>query len=364
MVNQTLYFILFAVILLLPHSPLEITPLWQGVFYLLLLSGLKLQSYLANRYQIPFIDDLAKLEILAFIYFTTSTFASFWQAATVSTALYLIALYIYHPNKDPIKTAIPPLLSFVVLAILLDLNSLIPMPILVITIVLFATLCLPFILLKTWDCKPLILPDIEAFCDHAGFKHGGIYQWNIASHQLTAGIVGIFSKTRFLLLSPALVKKMPIQNLKAVVAHEICHSQKFHLVLLPIILAAGLIPLLYFEIHGTLAAAFLLVFLGLYFRIVYGFYSRLFERQADLYVVTLKIPIEDMTGALNLIAWNSGNLHQPCWHHYSLSERIEFLRRVSDTPHLAESFNQKVNLYIFAFFILLFAILVFFEVNR
>ena len=363
MVNQTFYFILFAIILLTPHAPPEIAFFWQITSYLVLLCVLKLEAYLANRYQLSFMDDLAQLEILTFIYLTVGTFALFWQAAIVATVLYLVALCIYYPNKDPIKASIPLLLSFVILSILLELNGLVPAPILVIAIVLFCILFLPIILLKTWGCTPLIMRDIESLCEHARFKHGGIYQWNIASHQLTAGIIGIFPKTRFLLLSPNLVKKMPIQNLKAVIAHEICHSQKFHLVLLPIILSAGLVPLLYFEIHDSVTAIFMLIFFGLYFRIVYGFYSRLFERQADLYGLALRIPLEDMMEALNIIAWNSGNLHTPCWHHYSLFERIEFLRRVSNSPHLAESFNQKVKLHIFAFFILLFAILIFFEVN-
>ena len=132
-------------------------------------------------------------------------------------------------------------------------------------------------------------------------------------------------------------------------AHEIGHSKHKHLfffalVLLGMIFATSVTdflepyvpyPILFFMIY-TLSVA-------VYFRIVFGFFSRLFERQADLYGIELGLPPAAMIEALHLIGVFTGNSHHiPNWHHFSIAERIAFLQAVEKNPALIQQHTRKV----------------------
>jgi cytochrome c-type biogenesis protein CcmH/NrfG len=64
----------------------------------------------------------------------------------------------------------------------------------------------------------------------------------------------------------------------------------------------------------------------IYFRYIFGYFMRNFERQADAFVFTLFNSSLPLVTTLQKIAMTSGQpANKPNWHHYSISERIHFL---------------------------------------
>ena len=87
----------------------------------------------------------------------------------------------------------------------------------------------------------------------------------------------------------------------------------------------------------------------------------MFERQADLHVYHLGLDPKYMIEALDMVAKASGNTHRiPCWHHYSIQERIDFLYETIKNPSLIKkhhAFVKKACVLYFIILILLFLII-------
>lgn len=243
------------------------------------------------------------------------------------------------------------------------LNPYMAIPLSLLVLFALATFVPPF-LIALWKCPPLaegpLKTDLEALCQRARFSHGGFKTWPVLDHAITAGIVGVFGKYRSILLTQGLLNALSPQAILAVVAHEIGHSQRKHLLFLPLILAAGMLPLFILPLDTPLPFLFFLLFLAAYFRFIFGFYLRLFERQADLHGLALGIPLESMIEALDTVGTRTRTHTTPSWHHYSISERITYLTSVLHNPTLATLHHRKVRLFLFLFFgALMFVILVF-----
>lgn len=222
---------------------------------------------------------------------------------------------------------------------------------------------LPKAIVSLWQCKPIESPELskrlQALCERAGFHHGGMLVWTTLSHAPTAAIIGLFPRYRYVMFTPRLLSISTPENLEAILAHEIGHSHYKHLLIYPLVILGGAIlggnlsyflyPL--FELWTTnsqlltilLFISFAL-FVGLYYRLVFGFFSRLFERQADLHAFALNVPVEQLIDSLDTIGFLSGNIHnQPNWHHYSIFQRMDFLQRAKENPKLILSHHRRVN---------------------
>jgi tetratricopeptide (TPR) repeat protein len=81
-----------------------------------------------------------------------------------------------------------------------------------------------------------------------------------------------------------------------------------------------------------------------YFRFVFGFFMRNFERQADGYVYTLFDTALPLVSTFRKIALTSGqSVDRPNWHHYSIRERIEFLNRCERDRSWLRRHDRKVR---------------------
>lgn len=183
--------------------------------------------------------------------------------------------------------------------------------------------------------------------------------------------MGVFPRYRYVIFTERLLDELPPECVEAILAHEIGHSYHRHALRYFLILTGALVLLALGEIYGkralesyapegkgraivSLGAVILL--LGLYFRVVWGYFSRLFERQADLHVFELGIPPEAMIEALDRVGIAAGFIHhQPSWHHYSIAERIAFLETVKQQPELVKKHHQKArrHFWIYLAFLLL-----------
>ena len=242
---------------------------------------------------------------------------------------------------------------------------------------------LPFFIQAIWKCHALpeghLKERLNKICEKAGFTHAGMKTWSIMHDQLTAGIVGVVPSFRYVMFTDRLLRELPAESIEAILAHEIGHNARGHLWIYPFILmgmivAAGLFfygigdPLTAFLvrqnalypsfawdfIHPAIIFSLYAGIIALYFRYVFGFFSRLFERQADLHVFELGLPPEDMIHALRAVAYSSGGYETPNWHHFSIKERVEFLEDCKIDPSLIQKHHRKVKLLVWIYFIGLF----------
>jgi hypothetical protein len=69
----------------------------------------------------------------------------------------------------------------------------------------------------------------------------------------------------------------------------------------------------------------------------------------------LGVPPEDIIAALDAVATLSGNVHEdPSWHHYSIRQRIDFVKSAIDDPNVVTRHHRRVRFYSFIYTFLLF----------
>jgi Zn-dependent protease with chaperone function len=295
--------------------------------------------------------------------------------------------------KSNIKTNLPIVLPWVALSLLYDIFMLLPMPGLQKIIaadwgdLLFFVIFLSFILLffpplvrRLWGCKKLpegyLKSELDAFCTTQNFS-ADFYLWPLFEGRvMTAAVMGIVPGFRYILLTPALIETMSREELEAVMAHEIGHVKKYHLLLyiflivcfslLAGILAEPLIFLILSQdfVNGLLigsgisvntmltlvVAVPLLLFMLFYFRFIFGYFIRNFERQADLYSLSAIGDGRALISAFEKIAILSGNNREERnWHHFGIGQRIDCLERAERDPDYIRRHNRKVRYSLIAY---------------
>ena len=226
----------------------------------------------------------------------------------------------------------------------------------------------PSLIQKFWRCKPVekgyYRTRIEDLCQRAGLAYADILYWPIfGGKMITAGVMGLIKKFRYILITPSLLQLLEPQEIDAVIAHEIGHIKKKHLLfylaffvgymlLSYVTLDVIIFAILYAEpvywlvnkagfsqttvVSGIFSVVIICVFL-IYFRFIFGFFMRNFERQADTYVYALFDSAKPLITTLEKIAATSGqSADRPNWHHFSIRERIDYLNRCeSDSSWIA-----------------------------
>lgn len=292
-----------------------------------------------------------------------------------------------------IKANLPIVLPWMVLSLLYDLVALLPFPALQSAIssswgdLLFYGLFLVFIIAffppivrSLWGCKKLpdgiLKSQLDSFCQKQNFK-ADFYLWPLFEGRvLTAAVMGIVPGLRYILLTPALIETMSLAELEAILAHEIGHVKKRHLLFYVFLiggfsLLAGLLaePFIHFllslgflsglMVKAAVSAETVVTFVGavpllvamiLYFRFVFGFFIRNFERQADLYSLQAVGNGDALVSAFEKISMLSGNIReQKNWHHFGIGERIDCLEEASREPDRIVKHNRKVRMSLAAF---------------
>ncbi|GAB4333904.1 MAG: hypothetical protein Kow0089_02840 [Desulfobulbaceae bacterium] len=289
---------------------------------------------------------------------------------------------------------LPIILPWLMISLLFDLLSLADLPwlreqmasplgdlLLFGVFLLFLVALFPPLVRWLWDCTPLpsspLRAEIVSFCRNQRFS-SEILLWPLYEGQvITAAILGIVPGLRYLLLTPALLHTMNMDELKAVLAHEIGHVKKKHLLLyvalflgfsvlagalstpLPFLFLgsdwfyrlAEVVPLAPDTLLGSLLSVTLLLLMLFYFRFLFGYFIRNFERQADLHVFRAQGHGRALVGSFEKIALLSGNIReQKSWHHFGIGERIDFLNRCERDPGLVRRHDRKVLLSLVAYF--------------
>lgn len=373
--------------------------LWQNVLaYGALLTVIASQNLLLKRrallklvnIQILFLL-ICQLFFLNFLPHASHTLLSFAVLAE-----YFLAIFLFHlTNKwkqfrhafNQVHFLVPFVVPFLLFQILADLFQPFDGAVssLLVTLGLIGGLIvfLPFLVKTLWRCQPIpegpLKDRLEAFSQRAGFRHGGMHVWTVMQTSMTAAIIGVVPRFRYVMFTESLLRTLPEEEVEAILAHEIGHSHHKHLLIYPFVitgmlLVAGVVSWVLYQplsdllgLAGMLApsqiwegALPLVVFLpyalsaALYFRYIFGLFSRSFERQADIYPMSLGVPAEHLVSALDRVALVCGIDHKaPNWHHHSIWDRMQFLKRASREPLVVVRHNRFCRRLVSSFIVIL-----------
>jgi Zn-dependent protease with chaperone function len=347
------------------------------LFYTLDIYALNLKKFID---WIPLFQSIPTLTALCFLllFFLYISIVYYWEYDIY---------YLLHPDSpgrfvyiySNLSFSLPMLLPWLFISLIGDAFQFIPdgnfksmldsvvgeniqFVILLILIALFA----PVFIKKIWRCEPLpegIYRDcIDATCKEAGIGYSNILYWPIfGGKMITAGVMGLTKKFRYILVTHALIESLSLKELRGVIAHEIGHVKKRHLIkyFISVLLFSFIIVNIvnsglffcykmlgadHFHMATIMFTCFMILFLVIYFRLIFGYFMRNFEREADIYAFQMIGSAAPLVSAFNKITFYSGRPPtQPNWHHFSIAKRIEYLKRCEADPKWIYSHDRKVK---------------------
>ncbi len=141
---------------------------------------------------------------------------------------------------------------------------------------------------------------LESLCRRSGMKYRDILIWHTHFNVGNAAVMGLLPRFRYILLSDLLLERMDDDQIEAVFAHEIGHVVHRHMawyIVLILILMFGFAAIWQvaqsFGWFGEIPLApkdWVVLLLGCgvsAFFLIFGFLSRRFERQADVYAARI-----------------------------------------------------------------------------
>ena len=354
--------------------------------------GLNLPSFLAP---LPVFSKWPTFMALLFLALFISSLAIVWSCAYDAYRHFYAsdisrASYVW----SQISFSIPVLLPWLVLSGITDLIDALPLIRLqkllattegsVVYFLFFLVIVAvigPTMIQKFWRCRPMEnginRERIESLCHRAELEYNNILYWPIfGGRMITAGVMGLVKYFRYILVTHALLRQLEPDEIDAVIAHEIGHIKRHHLVFYLIFFAGFMIItyatydlIVYAVIYAepmfefftrfgfnpvTMTSIFLsvsMVFIFLiYFRFLFGYFMRNFERQADGYVYALFDTARPLITTLEKIAFTSGQPpDRPNWHHFSISERIGYLNSCEADRATVDRHDRKIKKSIFMF---------------
>ena len=355
-------------------------------FFAVNIYGLSLPAFLAEN---PLFKSIPTLAALIFICMFLLYLSAIWSIAyrchsrlhgpEVSRKEYILS---------NISFSIPVLLPWFLLSGISDIIFLLPFNLIknalltpigqaiyFLFFLITAAITGPLLIQKFWGCTPLdqgvYRMQIEDFCKKAHLEYSDILKWPLfGGRMITAGVMGLVKKFRFILVTPALLRFLDSKELDAVISHEIGHVKKKHLLFYlfffvgyMLLTFAGFNLVVYFTIYiepayrflidagigreslvSALISIFLIGFFIIYFRYLFGFFMRNFERQADVYVYELLDNALPLISSLRKIAVISGQPpDRPNWHHFSIKERIDYLNKCERDRRWVSRHHRKIQ---------------------
>jgi Zn-dependent protease with chaperone function len=194
---------------------------------------------------------------------------------------------------------------------------------------------------------------LEDLCEREGMRCRDLLVWHTHRHVHNAAVVGFLPSLRYILISDAMALHFSAEEIEAVFAHEIAHVNLHHMRYYGLF-AISFLPFYAALLDGLAAldlvrpltsltliqldvwqALVLLVFAGLYWSIGFGFLSRRFEREADYRAVGTTDPQAFMTALEKLARLGGRPRGSTSWRHFSIEDRLAFIRQVRDAPERA-----------------------------
>ena len=347
--------------------------------------------------QFPIFSKIPTVAAVCFLCLFILYLAILWTCAhTAYRRIYAAQISRRAYVWSQISFSLPILLPWLVLSGTADFIQILPFPQLkaflatiegevsfFMTFLLLVAIIGPFMIQKFWRCKPLEQgierSRIEKLCQKANLKYANILYWPIfGGRMVTAGVMGLVKRFRYILVTEALLRLLMPEEIDAVIAHEIGHVKRKHMIFYLVFFAGymlvsfALLDLVKFAIfyidplfsfftqpspnqltlNSILFSSFFILIFLIYFRYIFGYFMRNFERQADCYVYELFNSARPLMTTLDKIAVTSGmSPDRPNWHHFSIAERIGFLSVCENDRSHIKRHDRKIQKSIVIYFV-------------
>lgn len=244
----------------------------------------------------------------------------------------------------------------------------------------------PWLVRVVLDTRRLPDGDLRAalldVCGRHGVRVSDLLVWRTRGTMLNGAVVGLVPAIRYVLLTDALIQTLPREQLLAVMAHEVGHVRRRHM----LVAALGLVAcaaLASMAVDGTLAVTLphfdgfvqpasidrwrdvielgAVAIAGGLTLLAFGAVSRRLERQADVFAVThlshgwrrrdptsapavASDAVETMCDALDAVCLCSGgDPRRRSWRHGSIAARQAYLRTLVGAPLRSLSIDRQVR---------------------
>ncbi len=139
---------------------------------------------------------------------------------------------------------------------------------------------------------------LQDLCRRSGIQYRDILVWNTQFNVGNAAVMGLFPRFRYVLLSDLLLERMKDEEIEAVFAHELGHVVHHHMIwyvvffVTLILVTAGIenavhgMPRL-MSVSPEVWTLLTMTTGALGFWLIFGYLSRRFERQADVYAARM-----------------------------------------------------------------------------
>lgn len=250
----------------------------------------------------------------------------------------------------------------------------------------------PWLLKHIWTTHPLppgpLRDDLQQLCRGIGLKCRDILVWRSNGLVVNAAVMGVVARFRYVVLTDALLDRMDREQTRAVFGHEAGHIVHRHIhyfllfALISMLLGSGVMELLFqstrtggefLRAERLVIQAAGLVCIALFWGFGFGYVSRRFERQADLFGARTASPAnredclrpclvhagdaspasarllcatgaEVFVGALLKVARLNGiPLHEPSWRHASIARRVAHLQLLAGDGNRLRRFERTLR---------------------
>ena len=238
---------------------------------------------------------------------------------------------------------------------------------------------IPWLLRLILGLRPL--PDgplrerLLAAARRLNFRFSDVLVWDTRHSIVNAMVTGPLPWLRYVVLTDRLIRDMTPEEIEAVFGHEVGHIKHRHMLFYFGFLLASLVVVLvvwhtaatlvggaavqallrahvgglmeWLKTYRVLAQVPLLLLLGVYLFVVFGFLSRRCERQADIFgcrTVSCAVFIEALEKVARL---NGISRDRPgwlsSWQHSTIARRVEFIQRMTLDPNVEPRFQRAVG---------------------
>ena len=230
---------------------------------------------------------------------------------------------------------------------------------------------MPALVRRIWKTSPLepgpLREAIEQACRDRQCQVRDILVWHTNGTMANAAVVGLSRRLRSMLLSDVLLRRLTLDQIVAVVRHELAHLRRWHLplrlalMLLPVVvwvaakqvlpewwLSAGSVLATRGDAGRFLAVAALPVGMLIYAIVVVGWYSRLLEHDADLDACLNEAGQFDPEAARHFVSCSATLLGRSSesritqWMHPSFHERLRFIERAAAASCFGQAFRRRL----------------------
>ncbi|MFT5292607.1 MAG: Zn-dependent protease with chaperone function, partial [Planctomycetota bacterium] len=212
-------------------------------------------------------------------------------------------------------------------------------------------LVLPILMRNTWETLP-IPPSpqrsvLERVAERASFRARELLIWRTGNLMANAAIVGVSARSRVVLFSDSLLSVLSLRELASVFGHEMGHALRHHVWIfvawaLAFFLGADQLTqaMALADANPWFTSAALLATLATW-ALTFGWMSRRFELEADLFSLQLLNDPEGLISALERVGPRERD--SSGWRHFSTRRRVDFIIQAAGDPEWAGRFRKRLR---------------------